>query len=212
MRLVKQGYRTAILDSTTLEEANSDFKNWFWQRSRWIKGYMQSYFVHLRDIREFMYDWRQPHGLTFQLIVGGKVLSMLINPIMWLIVVIYFVFRPILGSFIDSFFPTPVFYMAIFSLVFGNALYLYYYMVGNAKRGNEELVKFGLLVPLYWLAMSAAAYMAVYKLITAPHHWSKTKHGLHLTSKKGLAQTQERIGNYTNHELIAQEPYSQNLI
>lgn len=193
MRLVKKGYRTAILDSTTLEEANSDFKNWFWQRSRWIKGYIQSYFVHMRDFFDFMYDWRQPHGFTFQLIVGGKVLSMLINPIMWLIIIAYFLMRAQVGEFIDSFFPAPVFYMGTISLIFGNFLYLYYYMVGCAKRGQEELIKFSLFVPFYWLAMSAAAYMAIYKLITAPHHWSKTKHGLHLNNKKAVAQANQRI-------------------
>jgi len=194
MRLVKKGYRTAILDSTTLEEANSDWMNWFWQRSRWIKGYMQSYIVHMRGFKDFLFDWRQPDGITFQLIVGGKVLSMLINPLMWLIVIMYFAFRSVVGEFIDSFFPAPIFYMAIFSLIFGNSLYLYYYMVGSAKRGNEELIKYAALVPFYWLAMSAAAYMAIYKLITAPHHWSKTKHGLHLNNVKAMTQTNEKIG------------------
>lgn len=206
MRLVKRGYKTAILDSTTLEEANSDLLNWFWQRSRWIKGYMQSYLVHMRDFQEFLYDWREPHGITFQLIVGGKVLSMLINPFMWMVVVIYFTLRPIVGDFIDTFFPAPIFYMAIFSLVFGNFLYLYYYMVGCARRGHEDLIKYVFFVPLYWLAMSLAAYMAVYKLITAPHHWSKTKHGLHLNNVKALAQSKEKIGGDLDDKFITARP------
>ncbi len=194
MRLVKNGYRTAILDSTTLEEANSDLKNWFWQRSRWIKGYMQSYLVHMRDPYAFFSTWQYPHAITFQLIVGGKVLSMLVNPIMWATTIAYFVFRPQIGSLVESLFPTAIFYMGIFSLLFGNFLYLYYYMIGCAKRGHDELIKYAVLVPLYWLGMSLAAYMAVYKLITAPHHWSKTKHGLHLNNKKAVAQSEEKIG------------------
>ena len=37
LRLARFGYRTAILDSTTLEEANCRLPNWIRQRSRWMK-------------------------------------------------------------------------------------------------------------------------------------------------------------------------------
>lgn len=186
MRLVKHGYRTAVIQSLTLEEANSSLKNWFGQRTRWIKGYIQTYLLHMRDPRGFIQTWREPHFLTFQLIIGGKVMSMFINPLMWIITVCYFVFRPQIGSFVDSFFPAPVLYMGIFSLLLGNFLYVYYYMVGCVKHGHDELVKYIWLVPFYWLAMSAAAWIAVYQFMVNPHHWSKTKHGLHLGNKKAF--------------------------
>lgn len=184
MRLVKKGFRTAIIDSDTREEANSDMKNWFWQRTRWIKGYIQTYFVHMRSPRDLYMGIKQPHIFTFQLIIGGKIASMIINPFMWVITISYFVFRPIVGPTIESFYPAPVLYMGIFSLIFGNFLYMYYYMVGCSKRGYYDLVKYAFLVPVYWLAMSVAAWTAVYLFIKKPHHWSKTKHGLHLDSKK----------------------------
>lgn len=184
MRLVKRGYRTAIIDSTTHEEANSDMKNWFWQRSRWIKGYIQTYFVHMRQPRDFQNGFTNPHFLTFQLIIGGKIMSMIINPFMWAITISYFVFRPIVGPTIESFYPAPVLYMGLFSLIFGNFLYMYYYMIGCSKRGYDDIVKYAFLVPLYWLAMSIAAWTAVYMVIRKPHHWSKTKHGLHLKNNK----------------------------
>jgi len=183
IRLVKQGYKTAIIDSMTLEEANSSILNWFGQRTRWIKGYMQTYLLHMRKPQEFIRNWSEPHVVTFQLIVGGKVLSMFINPLMWITTISYFAFRSYVGTFIESFFPTPILYMAMTSLLFGNFLYVYYYMIGCAKHGHHELTKYGILVPFYWLAMSIAAFGALYKLITAPHHWSKTKHGLHLGKK-----------------------------
>ncbi len=180
MRLVKKGYRTAIVNSTTYEEANSEMMNWFWQRTRWVKGYIQTYLVHMRRPHELVQHWKEPHVITFQLIVGGKVASMLINPIMWILTITYFIFRAQIGTQIESFFPPAVFYMGLFSLVFGNFLYLYYYMIGCAKREQYELIKYVFFVPIYWLMMSAAAYVSIYKLIVAPHHWSKTKHGLHL--------------------------------
>jgi len=180
MRLVKNGFRTAVIDSVTQEEANSNLKNWFNQRTRWIKGYIQSYFVHMRTPKEFFRHWREPHVITFQLIVGGKVLSMLINPLMWIITISYFAFRPIIGEFIESFYPAPILYMGIFSLIVGNFLYMYYYMIGCYKRGYDEIIKYAFLVPLYWLAMSIAAVRAIYQVMVNPHYWAKTKHGFHL--------------------------------
>ncbi len=195
MRLVKKGYQTAIIDSITHEEANSDLRNWFSQRTRWIKGYIQSYFVHMRNPGEFLKNWREPHVITFQLVVGGKVLSTLINPLMWALTIIYFVFRPVVGTFIESFFPTPVLYMAVISLIIGNFLYMYYYMIGCAKREYDDIVKYALLTPFYWLAMSLAAYVAVYRMIRTPHYWSKTKHGLHFNQKKEVNSAENIVEN-----------------
>jgi cellulose synthase/poly-beta-1,6-N-acetylglucosamine synthase-like glycosyltransferase len=56
IRLFQKGYRTAIIDSTTLEEATSVMKNWLRQRSRWIKGYMQTYLVHMRNFINLLND------------------------------------------------------------------------------------------------------------------------------------------------------------
>ncbi len=207
MRLVKEGYQTAVIDSTTLEEANSNLKNWFWQRTRWIKGYMQTYLLHMRNLGSFVsrgtvrrvptpgsenrempeenLTMKQSNNgtmnfLAFQLVVGGKVMSMFINPLMWFITICYFLFRAHVAGFIESFFPTTVLYMGVFSLLVGNFLYMYYYMIGCVKHGHHELVKYVILVPFYWLGMSMAAWVAFYKLLAAPHQWSKTKHGLHL--------------------------------
>ena len=180
IKLFKNGFKTSIVDSTTYEEANSGLKNWFWQRTRWIKGYIQTYFVHMRFDKDFLIKWRGFHWLTFQIMVGGKTLSTIINPIMWTITVSYFLFRPVIGPFIDSLYPAPILYLGVLSLIFGNFLYMYYYMIGSAKRGQYSIVKYAIFVPLYWLSMSAAAVVSIWKFVVDPFHWSKTKHGLHL--------------------------------
>lgn len=202
IRLVKEGYRTAIMDSYTHEEANSDLKNWLNQRTRWIKGYIQTYLVHMRDYHEFLKDWKEPHFATFQLIVGGKVLSMFINPLMWAITISYFTLRPFVGSFIESFFLTPIMYMAVLSLFLGNFLYMYYYAIGCAKRGHDDLIKYSVFVPIYWLAMSIAAWNAVYQIIHKPHYWSKTVHGLHLNNNKAIKQAEKVVGTplFSSHQ------------
>ncbi|MDP1833918.1 MAG: glycosyltransferase family 2 protein [Candidatus Moranbacteria bacterium] len=184
IRIAKLGYRTEIFNSNTMEEATSKVGNWMRQRSRWIKGYMQTYLVHMRRPKEFASDLRNPQVLTFQLVVGGKVLSIFINPLMWLLVISYFSFRATMGPIIEPLYPKPVFYISIFSLIFGNFLYVYYYMIGCAKREQWDLVKYVFLVPVYWLMMSVASWKALWQLIFKPHYWEKTVHGFHLAIKK----------------------------
>ena len=49
IRMFREHYQIKVLESTTLEEANSDFVNWVKQRSRWYKGYLQTFLIHLRS-------------------------------------------------------------------------------------------------------------------------------------------------------------------
>lgn len=183
VRLFSQGFKTAIIDSTTLEEANSQVKNWLRQRSRWIKGYMQTYLVHTRKPFKFLKE-KGIHALIFQLVVGARISFLLINPVLWLAIISYFTLYPIVGPAIESFYTGPAFYMAISAFVFGNFLYLYSYMIGCAKRGQWELIKYVFLVPFYWLLASFSAVIAIYQLLVKPHYWEKTIHGFHLNTNK----------------------------
>jgi cellulose synthase/poly-beta-1,6-N-acetylglucosamine synthase-like glycosyltransferase len=89
IRLHKMGYNTQVLDSTTWEEANSRTWNWVRQRSRWVKGYVQTHLVHMRN--PFATFWKLgPAGtLGFLCSVGGLSLMLLLNPIFWLIILFY---------------------------------------------------------------------------------------------------------------------------
>lgn len=179
VRLFKAGYKTAIIDSTTLEEANSNIKNWFRQRSRWIKGYLQTYLVHMRDPISFVKS-QGIHALIFQLVIGMRMIFMLVNPILWTLTISYFVLYRFVGPAIEALYPAPIFYMAVTSLIFGNFMYFYNYMIGCAKREQWSLIKFVFLIPFYWLMMSIASGLAFYQLITKPHYWEKTHHGFHI--------------------------------
>ena len=180
IRLFTTGARTAIINSTTLEEANSNFKNWLRQRSRWIKGYMQTFLVHTRN-PVALFRKEGVHALIFQLTVGSKIAFLFINPILWLATIAYFAFYSIFGPTIETLYSPIVFYMAVFSAVFGNFLYLYYYMIGCAKRDQFTLIKFIFFIPVYWFMGSIAAFIALYQLIFKPHYWEKTNHGLNLS-------------------------------
>jgi glycosyltransferase XagB len=177
LRIFRKGYRTAMLDSVTFEEANSDLKNWLRQRSRWIKGYLQTYLVHMRDpIGLFRRDFL--HALFFQLIIGGKTAFVFLNPILWIATFSYFAFYGLVGESIERLYPPAIFYMASISLIFGNFIFIYCYMIGCAKRGHWSVIKYVFLMPFYWLLMSIAASIALWQLVIKPHFWEKTNHGL----------------------------------
>jgi cellulose synthase/poly-beta-1,6-N-acetylglucosamine synthase-like glycosyltransferase len=186
MRLFKLGYQTAVIDSTTMEEGNSKVGNWLRQRSRWIKGYMQTYIVHTREAFSFT-KRRFLDSLIFHLVLGGKIAFIFINPILWVVTLLYFTLYPVVGPFIDKLYPQPVLYIAMSSLIFGNYVYLFCYVMGCVKKEQWGLIKYIFLIPIYWLLISIAGMMALYQLIFKPFYWEKTVHGLHLGKREALS-------------------------
>ncbi|HLY29632.1 MAG TPA: glycosyltransferase, partial [Ktedonobacterales bacterium] len=186
VRLRQYGYATTILDSTTYEEANSNLHNWLRQRSRWIKGYMQTYLIHMRRPWRYLTEGRLQDFIWLQLFVGGRSATLLINPIMWLLLLLYILFRPVVAPTYAELYPRFILYIAAGSLIFGNFLFLYSQLIGCIQRKQYGLAFATLLIPIYWALMSFAAYIAFYQLLTKPHYWEKTQHGLHL--RVGAAQ------------------------
>jgi len=89
IRLHKMGYRTHVLDSTTWEEANSKVWNWVRQRSRWVKGYIQTHLVHMRNPLKSFLRLGPVGMLGFLTSVGGLSLMLVLNPIFWLLILFY---------------------------------------------------------------------------------------------------------------------------
>jgi cellulose synthase/poly-beta-1,6-N-acetylglucosamine synthase-like glycosyltransferase len=175
IRLARAGYRTVMVDSTTYEEANSRAYNWIRQRSRWIKGYVQTWLVHMRRPARL---WRElgPGGFTsFQLVIGGTALTMLLNPLYWGLTSAWALTQ---AGVIREIFPGPIYFAGAFNLLFGNFAFTYLNAAGSYRRGYSELVKYSLLSPLYWALMSIAAWKGVLQLLTRPSYWEKTVHGL----------------------------------
>ena len=82
------------------------------------------------------------------------------------------------GVDVSSVMPPIVLWLCLMNFLIGNSLMVYLNMMGPYKRGLFTLVPWALLNPLYWLLHSAAAYKALWQLITRPHYWQKTDHGL----------------------------------
>jgi len=175
IRLARAGYRTAVLESVTLEEANSDPINWLRQRSRWYKGYLQTFLVHTRQPRRV---WKElgPRGfLRFCSITAGTPIISVVNTFFWGLTLAWELGEP---SFIRVLFPPWLFYPAMMSLFFGNAAMIYCGLVAARMDRNPRLLGACLLVPAYWVMMSVAAIKAFVQLVFQPSYWEKTVHGL----------------------------------
>lgn len=175
IRMFREGFRVGILDSTTDEEANSDFVNWIKQRSRWYKGYLQTLVVHLREPRVLVREVGWGGFVNFCLFVGGTPTLALLNPVFWLLTATWFASQP---HFIEEIFPAPIYYIGLACWAFGNFLLLYLTVISCRLSRRTGLLWAALLVPLYWVMMSIAAVKAVWQLAFSPTHWEKTVHGL----------------------------------
>jgi glycosyltransferase XagB len=177
VRLYRHGYRVAVVDSTTYEEANSEVRNWVRQRSRWVKGYIQTWLVQMRHPIKLMRAIGPRRWLSFQTVVGGTFLVFLLNPIFWTLTSLWTLTE---AGILRQIFPGVVYYAGGFALYLGNFLFAYVTAAGAAYRGYNHLVKYALLVPLYWALMSVAAWKGLIQLVRKPFYWEKTEHGLHL--------------------------------
>lgn len=174
IRLHREGYRTAMIDSTTLEEANSNVPNWIRQRSRWNKGYIQTWLVHMRNPVALMSQTGLRGFASFNLTMGSAFI-LLMNPIFWALTTLYILTR---AGFIEQLFPGIVFYAASALLFIGNFVFVYLNVAGSLQRGEFGLTRTALLSPLYWGLMSWAAWKGFIQLFTNPFYWEKTTHGL----------------------------------
>ena len=193
VRLYKYRYKTAVLDSRTWEEANSLLSNWIRQRSRWIKGYMQTFLVHMRNPIKLAEELGLRGVIGYIAMIFGTPFLPLINPLFWILMIVWIVMK---AWWVQELFPGPLFYVASTQLVIGNFIFIYmnmcgsYYVVRDCALKKEEqpfsysLIRYGLLTPLYWVFMSIAAYKALFQLFAKPFYWEKTQHGLTSVKKE----------------------------
>jgi glycosyltransferase XagB len=176
MRLARSGYRCAMLPSTTYEEAPPRLSSWLRQRTRWLKGYVQTWLVHMRSPREL---WRElgPRGfLGFQTVVGGTILSALVHPWFYVLAGINLAQGSLLAR-PDALLGWPFWGLAWFDLLTGYLASMALGFLSARGRGYRHLLKDVPLMPLYWLLISAAAYRALWQFMTARFEWEKTEHG-----------------------------------
>lgn len=182
-RIGRAGLEVAMLDSTTWEEAVTHVRQWVRQRSRWVKGYIQTYFVHMRHPIQLYRDTGLQGFIDFQLLVGGAAVMLLVNPLMWILTACYTLTNgTAMGPAIRSLFPAAIYYPSLACFVFGNFFFFYLSLYVCVRQGFYDQARYALLSPLYWLMMSIGAWAGLISLLRNPHYWAKTAHGVSVRS------------------------------
>ncbi|WP_164660047.1 glycosyltransferase [Tropicibacter sp. Alg240-R139] len=173
VRLCRAGYQTELIDTVTYEEAN--FRAWPWvkQRSRWLKGFMVTYLVHMRSPRQLWRDLGARRFLGLQAFFLGTFGQFLLAPVLWSFWLILLGFN----HPIQSVLPPWVIHLSVGLFVATELLALAIGLTSVSRRERRFLMPWVPIMILYFPLGVVAAYKALYELAVAPFFWDKTQHG-----------------------------------
>ena len=175
IRIFREGYHTETITTPTFEEAPPTLAAWTGQRTRWLKGWMQTLLVHGRNPLEFCRDLGLRNLLAYHLVLTSLVVSALLHPLLvFFFCITLFDLPGSLSNRFDGFFLTT----SVFNLVGGYTTYGLLALLVLRSAGQNHLAALLITLPAYWMLISVAAWKAVVQLILKPHHWEKTPHGL----------------------------------
>ncbi|MBL1242425.1 MAG: glycosyltransferase [OCS116 cluster bacterium] len=177
IRLALYGYRSSVLDSITLEEANHRLVPWFKQRTRWLKGWIQTIIVHSRHPTQLYKAIGPLRFAGFLALMCGMLFSSLLHPLIFAMpFVVYYTFDWV--TILSSPLHMSMFLLSFSTLIigYGAVLCSNVQAIGEFKRWRLLLTL--LSAPLYWLLISIAAWMAIREYLRNPFYWAKTEHGV----------------------------------
>ncbi|GHF54545.1 glycosyltransferase [Seohaeicola zhoushanensis] len=173
MRLCRAGWRTEMVDTTTYEEATCRPWPWIKQRSRWLKGFMVTYLVHMASPWALWRDLGTRRFLSFQAFFIGTVCQFLLAPVLWSYWLILFgMGHPALALVPARFFVlagSVIFAVELISVLVAG--------IGARRAGRGFLIPWIVTMPFYFVFGALAAVKAMAELVVAPHYWDKTQHG-----------------------------------
>jgi cellulose synthase/poly-beta-1,6-N-acetylglucosamine synthase-like glycosyltransferase len=209
IRLARNGWSVGVLASTTWEEAPVTARVWIGQRTRWLKGWMQTYIVHMRQPRRLLRELGLRRFAGFQVLMGGLILSALVHP--WFYV--FLAADALQGHLLlvpQSALGEALLAVGLVNLLAGYVSAIALGVLAAERRGRQGLGRHAMLMPLYWLGISWGAYRALAELIRAPYYWEKTEHRVRLsgmeTAGTGFAGLQqERVAPMPARSKVQQE-------
>ncbi len=187
IRITRAGGRIGLLDCDTYEEAPPTLRQWLPQRTRWIKGWMQTYLVHTRQPWRLLRQLGVWRTVGFHAIFAGFLISALAYPLMCIAVGIE-LSRPVPFAMEPGSLRHGAFVLALIDLATAVLATLLTGLMGTARAGLGALAGHLLAAPLYWLLISAAGYRALGQIIRRPHLWEKTEHAPRRRGRRRLAQ------------------------
>ncbi len=170
IRMAFKGMKTEIVDSLTLEEAPISFSAWLKQRTRWIKGYLQTYIVHMRSPISMLRQLGIKKYLGFFIFIGAPGIIYFTVPIVTLII-LYCIIN-------DVYLSMPLTLLSYFNLAATILVNLYIACHVVKNNGWKNMIRATALFPFYWVLHCIASFFSIYQLMVKPHYWSKTEHGL----------------------------------
>ena len=176
MRLYQHGYICRMLNSETGEEAPCSLKPWILQRTRWLKGWMQTWLVHMRKPLRQWHRLGTGRFLGLQIIVAGMIFSALAHPFFWILLALEFS-NTTPFQFPKTVMGVHVWLIAMFNVAIGFLASMALSLIALRQTGLRFIAQIPFL-PVYWLMISFAAYRALFQLVIDPFHWEKTEHGV----------------------------------
>lgn len=176
MRLCRMGYRSSTLTLPTYEDAPTEFRVWLAQRTRWYKGWLQTWLVLMRQPLRTARDMGPLSFLVFQLLVGGMLVAALSHPGLIVFVTLSVLSLMQIPAPQPNVFTTMMLAMDVFNIL---GSYAVFFALGATPMTDREKKGMGwkwAMIPIYWMAVSLAAWKAVIELRLKPFHWNKTPH------------------------------------
>jgi cellulose synthase/poly-beta-1,6-N-acetylglucosamine synthase-like glycosyltransferase len=166
-RLARDGLRAGVIGPPTLEEAPVTLGAWFNQRTRWIKGHMQTWLVLMRDPIRTAREMGLGAFASMQLVLsGGLIAAFAHGPLAFIM----------LTAMLS---PYDLLTTADFALALsGYCVAIFAALSASALSGDLSHARAAFTMPLYWPLSTLAAVRALFELFFRAHHWSKTRHGV----------------------------------
>lgn len=174
IRLLRFGYRTGTITRSTLEDAPVSLRDWLPQRTRWFKGWCQTWLVHMREPRRLWRELGPASFLIAQILFLGMVVSSLVHPLLVVGAGLLTV-KLALGMPLSTG-QSVLLLVDVANVVCGYTSFLLLGWQTLAPRARRAFWRVVLWTPIYWMLMSAAAWRAVWQLWRNPHLWEKTPH------------------------------------
>lgn len=174
VRFGRYGYRSGVITRPTYEDAPETVSVWLPQRVRWFKGWLQTWFVHMR---EPVMLWRElgfASFLTMQIMSFGMLISALVHPVFFASV-IYLLVRAAWTASLGGE-ATVLAVIGFINILCGYGAFILLGMATLLPVEKLRPLRLIIFTPLYWLLLSVAAWVALWEIYRRPHHWSKTPH------------------------------------
>lgn len=176
LRLHRLGYRCGVIRRQTLEDAPTSLPVWLNQRTRWFKGWLQSWLVMTRTPFATARAMGWFAYIAFQLLIGGMILSSLTHPLLFIFLAFMAMAIQENGAHLLFTWQGVLFLIDALNIV---GSYTISVLMGRSRMIAYERRQVGkrwLAMPLYWLMLSVAAWRAMVELKTRPFVWNKTPH------------------------------------